>query len=384
MTASPNHRRFPLGSSARALAAFALFFTTGCAEPAPSVAPPKPVRVVAVEAAPGAPALRYSAVVEPARQAFVAFEVGGRVVALAGRRDAEGRPRDLQPGDRVAKGEILARLANEQPTDRHRQAEAQLAEANAARVKARGDLDRARALHEARSLIRPELDAAVAAAVAADARVGAAEAVLDAARVSLSDASLAAPWAGIVVERRIEIGQVATAGSTGVTLAELDRVKAIFGVPEEIVRRIALGESFPVQFEGAAGTHEGRVTAIAPVANLSTRIFSVEVTLDNRDGLLRPGTIATVVVPGEGGDSTLVGRPIVPFAAVVRGQGEGPAYAVLVVDSARQAVARCRPVKLGAVVGSSVVVEAGVDLGERVIVSSPALLADGELVRIVP
>lgn len=384
MSSDPSRRRFLFRSGARSVVVAVLFLAGACSGPEPGAPQPKPVRVAAVQAAPGAAPIRYSAVVEPARQAFVAFEIGGRVVALAARQGADGHPRDLQAGDRVAKGEIVARLASEQPADRNLQAKAQLAEASAGRDKAHGDLDRARALYEARSLTRPDFDAATAAAAAADARFAAAEAALDAAGISLADAALAAPWAGVVLERRIEVGQLAAPGSTGIVLADLGEVKALFGVPEEVVGRLAPGDSLPVRFDGPAGLRTGRVTALSPAADLTTRVFTVEVTLDNGDGLLRPGTVATVAVPGDSAASGLAGRPLVPFAAVVRGRGEEQGYAVLVVDSEPEPRAHARAVRLGEVVGSSVVVEAGLELGELVVVSSPALLTDGDAVRVIP
>ena len=92
----------------------------------------------------------------------LAFKATGYVDDLLRRSGADGRFRAAQPGDRVTKGTVLARVRETDYRDRVNQGRARLAEAEASLVKARLDLERARTLFDAESLTKPDLDAAQA------------------------------------------------------------------------------------------------------------------------------------------------------------------------------------------------------------------------------
>ena len=371
------------------LAAATLIVLPGCKEvEVKAEAPVRPVKVEAVQPLAQESRARYSATIQPDEQVALSFKVGGYVDTIVQRRGADGRMHALQAGDFVQAGEIVARVRDADYRERVNQAASSVREAEAAQVKARLDLDRARALFAAESLTKPDLDAAQTAFDGGQARVDSARSQVALSEISLRDCTLVSPIAGVVLERKIESGTLAGTGSVGFVIARVSPVKVVFGVPDLLVHRIAPGSQLDVATEAFGETRfRGRVTAISPAADLQSRVFSVEVTVPNADGRLKPGMIGRVEVAAGPVTSTSAepGTVAVPLVAVVQPGAGGDTYAVYVVEgSADRAVARARQVALGDVRGNAVAVTRGLQPGERIIVSGASLLVDGEAVRIVP
>jgi RND family efflux transporter MFP subunit len=362
---------------------------SGCSTPrASEPKPARPVRIQLVTEAPPQPGVRYSASIEPFEQVSLAFKAAGYVDEVLRRNGADGRSRTAQAGDRVTQGTVLARVREADYRERVNQGRAKFAEGEASLTKARLDLERAKTLFAADSLTKPDLDSAQANYDAAQARLSAARAEIELAMESLRDCALVSPATGIILERRIEVGTLAGAGTVGFVLGDLSSVKARFGIPDAMIHSIALGDAIGVSVEAvAATTFAGRVTAIAPTADPQSRVFDVEVTIANKDGRLRPGMIGTVSVGRPSADAQASAqRPLtVPLTAVIRSEAGAGQFAVLVVERHDATdVARLRRVELGEVMGNGIAVLKGVNAGERIVVSGATLLVDGEAVRVLP
>ncbi len=348
-----------------------------------------PVRVEAVSASAEKGEIRYTANIKAAEEVPLAFKVGGYVDELLHRPGADGRLRDLQQGDVITKGLVLAKIREADYIERVNQARAALAEATAALEKAEADRNRATALYESKSLTRPDLDAANAQQAMAQARVAAARAQLEGAEIARRDCALVAPIDAVVLARRVEIGTLAAPGTVGFVVANVSTMKAVFGVADAVVERVKLGQTIPLVVESLSGTAvRGRVTAISASADPQSRVFDIEVTIANAGRRLRPGMIATVRVPELGRPGEGAALPLIPLTAVVRStkSDAGPDdYAVFVAGgSSLDVVVRSRAVKLGGVAGNRISVTEGLRPGERVVVSGTALVADGQKVRIIP
>jgi RND family efflux transporter MFP subunit len=371
------------------IAAIALApLVSGCSKPhAEESKPVQPVKAQVVTAVRPESGIRYSASIEAFEQVTLSFKSSGYVDDLLRRRGADGRDRAAQAGDQISRGTVLARVRETDFRDRVNQGKARLAEAEASGTKARLDLERARTLFQSDSLTRPELDAAQAAFDAAEARMTAARLDIELATSALRDCALVAPSSGVILERRIEVGTLAAAGTVGFVLGDLSSVKARFGVPDGMVQSIRLGDAIDVSVEAVAGTtFAGRVTAIAPAADAQSRVFDVEVTIANRDGRLRPGMIGTVAINATAQATPAIASTslAVPLTAVVRGPSGTGDFAVLVIEKENGAdIARVRRVELGEVMGNVIAVPNGLKAGERVVVSGATLLTNGEAVRVV-
>jgi multidrug efflux system membrane fusion protein len=359
----------------------------GCGRQARTVEKqPVPVRVVTVGPHGAPPRTRYSASIEPYEQVTLAFKASGYVYDIRKVRGADGRSRNLQEGDAVSAGSVLARIHDAEYVARRNQAKASLAEAQAGLERARQDFERADRLFHTHSLTKPDYDAARASLDSSQARVDSARAKLSEAAASLADTVLTAPADGVVLARQIETGALVSPGSPGFVIAQTDSMKAVFGVPDWLVREARLGMTLPVRVESlGAQEFPGRITAISPIADSTTRLFQVELTVRNSQGTLKAGLIATVEVPEADPEAARAQAAalVVPLAAIVR-----PAagkFAVLVMEGeGPRGIARQRAVEVGEVYGNMVEIRQGLRAGERVVVSGASLLAEGETIQVIP
>jgi multidrug efflux system membrane fusion protein len=367
-----------------------VFVLAGCSKPEQHAArPARPVKAQTVSAvAPQQGGVRYSATIEAFDQVTLSFKTTGYVDEVLRRTGADGRLRAAQPGDRIGKGTVLARVREADYRERVSQGKAKLAEGEAALTKARLDLERAKTLFAADSLTKPDLDAAQANFDAASARIAAAGADIELAVSSLKDCELVAPSTGVILERRVEDGTLAAAGTVGFVLGDVSAVKARFGIPDGMIQSVQPGDRIDVMVEAMAGTtFAGRVTAIAPIADPQSRVFDVEVTIPNADSRLRPGMIGTVTVaPSTARQARADAKALtVPLTAVVRSDAGAGQFAVLVIEQQGAVeVARMRRVELGEVMGNGIAVLKGVNAGDRVVISGATLLLDGDPVQVLP
>ena len=331
--------------------------------------PPLPVTIVAVGApSDGKGETRYSGAIKADASVDVAFRMSGVVDAITRVRGADGRMRDLQDGDRVRRGEVLSRLRQAEFRD-------QVSDADAGLRQAQADYERTSQLYENRSVSKAEYDAAYA-------RYTAGIAKQSQAAISLNDATLRAPFDGVILRRSIEVGSLAGPSAPAFTVADTRVVKVLFGVPDVVVASLKPGGTLDIQAEAMPGaTLSGRITRISPSADPNSRVFEVEAALPNPDGRLKVGMLATLRLGSSGSTKEI----FVPLAAIVRPATDSSGYAVYVVtDSAAHSTARVRPVSLGDVNGNQIAVREGLSGGERVIVRGATIVADGQPVTVIP
>lgn len=355
----------------------------GCGKPAPRQQTVTPVRTAVVETIATTAPLRYSANIVPFTQVELGFKSGGVVEIIRQVRGADGRVRNVQEGDWVAKGTLLGSVRQEEYRERVRQAEAALAQSQAAYEKATLDWQRASALFATQSLTKPDFDSAKAQFDGTAANVDQAKAQLQQAEIALRDCSILAPLDAWVLQRRIEIGMVVNQLEPAFVLADTRAVKAVFGVPDLIVSQVRLGGRQPISVDAVPGSLEGRVTAISPAADPKSRVYSIEVTLPNARQLLRAGMIASLEFASDG--APLSRRTAVQLEAVVRSPQAPNAFAVFVTEGdMNRTVARVRAIEPGDAYGNRIVVLKGLQPGERVITTGATLVKDGDPVNIIP
>lgn len=338
-----------------------------CGQGKPPAVPPLPVTVALVDGAADGGESRYGGAIKADASVDVAFRMSGIVDHITRVAGADGRPRTLQDGDRVRKGEVLARLRQDEFRDQMSDAEAGLQQAQA-------DYERASQLYENRSVSKAEYDAAYA-------RYTAGRAKQSQAAISLGDATLRSPMEGVILRRAVEVGSLAGPSAPAFTVADTRIVKVVFGVPDVVVAQLKPGERLAIQAEAVPGVVlEGRITRISPSADPNSRVFEVEAALPNPEGRLKVGMLATLRLDG-GGPS---GHAFVPLASVVRPAGDSAGYAVYVLGDSAGTVAKLRRVTLGEVSGNQIAVREGLQRGERVIVRGATIVADGQTVRVMP
>jgi multidrug efflux system membrane fusion protein len=361
----------------------ALALLNACTSQNPYEKLPVPVSVSTVQVHTGGEGVRYSANIEARTRVDLAFKVGGYIERLRQVREPDGQLRNVQEGDMVERQTVLAEVRQNDYREKLAEAKSKVAEAQAVLQKASQDFDRANRLFASQSITKPEFDGAKAQFDAAQAREQGAQALVEEAQIALRDTSLRSPLRGVVLKGLVEVGSLVGPGTSGFSLADTSSVKVVYGVPDTLVQKAKLGSAMTIATEAVPGRmFHGRITAIAPNADARSRLFNVEITVPNPNGLLKVGMIASLEVPdGQSG----VPVNVVPISAIVRSKTESAGYAVFVVETrGEEQVARIREVKLGEAYGNLIAVTSGVNRGEAVIVVGATLVVDGQKVRVIP
>ena len=203
-----------------------------------------------------------------------------------------------------------------------------------------------------------------------DARRSQAEAEIAAARVALGYATLTAPFAALVTERKADPGSLATPGAPLLTLEREGNLRLEASIDESQLRLVRPGESVAVEIDGLNRTVTGLVAEIVPSVDAATRSFPVKIDLPALPGL-RSGMF------GRASFAAGTRRALqVPQSAVLE---RGQIQSVYVVEGD---TARLRFVTLGEGRDGQREVLSGLTAGERIVVTPPPLLADGGRVAI--
>ncbi|MFZ5609768.1 MAG: efflux RND transporter periplasmic adaptor subunit [Pseudomonadota bacterium] len=282
---------------------------------------------------------------------------GGRVVAVL-----------AEAGDRVAAGQVLARLNRDIVAQQVAQLAATLEEAEANARLAAAENERALSLRGKGTLSEAEIDRRAAQAVTSAARVKIIAAQLREAQLRLARTEVRAPAAGIILARAVERGQTVLAnGQPLFRIAEDGAVELRGEVAEQDLPKLALGQAATVTISGAARQFTGRVRLLGPTIDPQTRLGTVHVALDPHP-LLRPGAFAQARIN--------VGQthvPVVPYSAV---QTDAEGAFVLVVGADNK-VAR-RAVRVTGAVGDGAIIGEGLEGNEEIVAAAAAFLHPGE------
>jgi len=335
----------------------------GCVQPPEPRAAPLPV--VNLEEAKYSKANRNivtTGLVKPWQEAKLSFQVPGRI--LQGPSDE---------GVAVDQGAVLAVLDG---ADYRAQAESAGHQLELARVeeeRTMADLQRVEQLFAAGAVPEKDLKDAQFANRAALARAGQAQSALNQAELAVNYCSLQAPFAGEILKRLAEKGEMVAAGTPVILLGQLNPVK--------ISVTTAAGDtgSWPVGAEALVGTGDNSgqkavVHSISPGAEGYTGSFEVVLKLANPGRDLRPGQVVNV-------QRQVVTAPAlwVPLKAVV---SRGEALKYVFVYQPGDGTVKQLPVALGSVSGDRIQVTQGLEAGDLVLVMMPGDLKDGARVEV--
>ncbi|MFQ5846261.1 MAG: efflux RND transporter periplasmic adaptor subunit [Candidatus Methylomirabilales bacterium] len=210
----------------------------------------------------------------------------------------------------------------------------------------------------------------------AKADLASAQAELARARDALADTQVRAPFAGVISEKPVTLGEHVAPGTVLFRLADLKVVKILIRIPADDVGFLHPGAKAEVTLTGFPEPLEGRVEHIGPRADAKTRTFPVEVLVENRGPRkLLPGMFARASIPVR----TYPRAILIPRPSVLTEDG-GPI--VFVADPERKTAHR-RPVTIARTFGSRHLITGGLESGDLLVVTGHRLLQEGAPIRVV-
>lgn len=287
--------------------------------------------------------------------------------------------RDFTEGTEVKKGQVLFQIEPQSFQIAVDAAAANLSNAKAALTLAQQTYDRTKQLVSQNAQSQSQLDSAEASLMQAKATLEAQQAALDAAKLNLSYTRIVAPIDGRVGRATYSVGDLVGPSSNPlVTLVAQDPVYVTFPVPQELlleVRKAGIkANAFAVKIRLADGTtykHEGHIAFTAVQATAATDSVIVRATMPNPDRLLVDQQIVNVMVIRKKAQPKLV----ISQSALLLDQ-QGP-YVLAVGTDKKVAIKR---ITTGEQRGALIVVNSGLEAGEKVIVSGHQKVRPGMVV----
>jgi RND family efflux transporter MFP subunit len=302
--------------------------------------------------------------VRPRIESDLGFRVGGKIAE-----------RLVQQGQRVVRGQPLARLDASDLELQKQQAEAELAAAevnfNASEAQDKRSLD----LKRAGWATQATVDQQLARTADLRGRVDRGRRALDLAVNQLTYATLVADADGVVTATLAEPGQVVASGTPVVRLARAGEREAVVAVPEALIERVRTGQATVSLWSNAGKVYSAKLRELAASADPATRTFQARFTIQDADDGVVIGMTATVTV-GEPASARVARLPI----SALYSEGRGPS--VFVVDEASGSLV-LKPVAVAGYEGQDVLIGSGLADGDKVVALGVHKLDAAQKVKVV-
>lgn len=354
--------------TSRMVLAMALLLLGGLSacKPAPTpVEEVRAVRTITVGATATQASNTYAGEVRARYESTLAFRVGGKLIS-----------RQVNVGETVKAGQVLARLDPRDLQLGDQAAQAQIAAAMAQTKNAGADLERVRNLHARGYASQGEMDRYVSQYRSAKAQLEAVQAQGNQVANQASYSTLTATSDGVVTAVLAEAGQVVAAGQPVLQLARAGAIEIAAAIPEDRVNTVREGLPVTVSLWSAADkTYPGVIRELSSAADPMTRTYAVRVSVPDAPAEMKLRMTASVAIP-------LAGLPDlihVPSSAMVTQQGKA---GVWTVDTQSSEV-RFHAVEFAGVERNEVLVAKGLQPGDVVVTAGAAYLREGQKVRLL-
>jgi len=283
-------------------------------------------------------------------------------------------------GARVEKGALLAEIATPELDQQLAQAQNDLTTAEATANNARIQADRYTGLVKSDAVSKQDTDMFVNQAAATAAAVTSAQANVQRLKELQGFEKVYAPFDGVVTARNIDTGQLIESGATKELfhLQAIQTLRVYANLPQIFSGSVKRGDKIDLTFAEHTGkTFQGTLVRTSDAIDPASRTLLVEIDVNNRGGVLLPGSLAQVHFKTPATGPTF----IVPAAALIF-RREGMQLGVVVDSGGPGAIAHLVPVVIGEDDGANVQIVSGLNAGDKVIQDPPDSLIEGEKVYV--
>lgn len=341
-----------------------------CEEPPPPESPPRPVRAVTVGYGANDVARTFSGTAQTDRVINLSFRSGGIITQL-----------DMEVGQRVQRGELLARLDDVQARLAYEQAVSALNSAASQMSTARLNLDRVRTLYEKGSASLSDYESAKNSFRTAKASHESAQRSVEIQEEQISYGFLYAPASGSIAAVYAEAEENVGAGQAVAVLHAGSRMQVVLGLPENVITQVEPGQAASVTLSSLPGrTLAARVDEVSPTVDPQTATYPVRVTLTDADESVRSGMSASVTF--DVGRQDRPGDVLMVPAKAVGEDAEGRFVFLLDGGADGPATVTKQHIEVGRLTASGFEVQRGLEAGQRIATAGLQTLLDGQQVTV--
>jgi multidrug efflux system membrane fusion protein len=347
----------------------AVLVLTGCEDEPEDPEVIRPVRYVVVEGHDSATRRTFSGVAKSGQESRLSFQVSGQVLEVP-----------ISVGDKVKKGETIARMDAADFALQLQNAQASAAQSRAQERNAKATYERTRALYENQNASRQDLDADRTGYESGRAGLESANQQIRLRQRQLGYTHLRAPEPGVIATVDIEVNEYVQAGELVATLLAGDQIEVSIPVPASVIRSIEKGAEAKARFNSLEGkTFNGKVTEVGVSSAGGVTTFPVTVRLTEGQDQVRAGMAAEVTFIF----ASLKEGPkyALPISAVGEDR-EGRFVFMLQNVSDGLGIVTRSPVEVGDILSNGIEILSGVNPGDLVVTAGVSRIYDGLEVRV--
>lgn len=332
----------------------------------------------------------YKATLEAYQQGIINSKISARVLSVS-----------VENGQYVNQGDILVTLDDQDTRNSIKTAQGQLQineqQLNSSQVAleklkinledAKRNYDRQKNLFEKEAISKVDLEVAEktlnnaqADCNSGNATIETSKANIEAQKISianlqdtLNNAVIKAPISGVISDKAVNVGQMASSGTALAKVNDISSVYATIQVPQEKISYVKIGQAATVTIDGIDKTYDGIMQTMDSSADASARVFNCKIKIDNSDKTLYPGVYAKAELISSEKTKVIT----VPINALVGSEGD---YSVFLNDNG---TAKKQKVTIGETEENNVEITSGIEDGNEIICTNTSTLQDGDEVEAV-
>lgn len=292
--------------------------------------------------------LSLTAILIPNNSVEIITEVNGKVTKI-----------NKELGDFVTTNETLAVIDDIIPESQYKQAQAQVLSTESVLKISELNLKSDKLLFENNDISELEFNNSKSTYNNAEAQHLSAIAMLSAAEKTYNDTRIKSPISGLIARKNIEFGTMVSVGTAAYRVVDLSKLKLNVSVPQEVINRVRVGGKAIVHVSALNNqSFNGTVKRISPQADDATGGFMIEIVVSNKENLIKAGMTAKVELLIEKDQKVLA----IPEYALVTKNDESYVYKI------NSEYAELVKISLGESIGENIIVESGIEIGDKIVV----------------
>ena len=288
---------------------------------------------------------------------------------------------DVQLGQQVRKGELLARLDNVQARLAYEQSLSALNSAASQMNTAKLNLDRIRSLYEKGSASLSDFENAKNSYKTAEASHESAQRSVDIQREQVRYGFIYAPESGTIASVNAEVDENVSAGQTVAVLNAGSDMEISLGLPESVINRVTANDAVEVNFSSLMGdSFQGTVTEVSPSLDPNNATYPIRIRIDDPSEAIKSGMTANVTFDFSA-ENLASGTLVVPAKAVGE-DGNGRFVFLIEEQSEAEGIVKKQAIQVGTLTAEGFEVTAGLSPGQKIATAGLQTLLNGQEVRL--
>lgn len=315
-------------------------------------------------------------------KSFRGVATAGNEIELSFRNTGIVSKLNVKAGQRVKKGDLIAKLDNIQAQLAFQKAQSSLNSTKSSMKTAKSTLERSKILYEKGSYSLSDYEKAKNSFQSALDTYESSLKTLEMEKDKIEYGYIYAPKNGIIASKNVNVNETVGSGQVIAVLNAGKELNIVVGLPGSLINKVSIGTQPKITFSAIANQDfTGNVIEISPIINSEQSTFPVKVDITDPSSKIKPGMIASVEFIFEQNVETISNHVVVPVKSVGE-DGNGNYVFVVESDDDQTGIVKKQTIQIGSLTNQGFEILSGLDEGQKIATAGLQTLLDGQKVRL--